>query len=100
MRARLDTVYLNSLTAAHKSGSTQTASAADVATLQDEVESLYAEILPVAQMSVEQQHLEPALLATSSKSSQSLGKTATSLIYVSYPMTHSALRDSKPLGTG
>lgn len=55
-----------------------------MAALQDEVESLYAEILPVAQMAVEQQHLEPALLAVSSKNGQSQQKTMSSLTYVSH----------------
>lgn len=54
----------------------------EVEALQAEVESLYSEILPVAQMSVEQQHLEPALQSISSRSGQSLRKTASSLKYI------------------
>lgn len=50
--------------------------------LQAELESLYAEILPVAQMSVEQQHLEPALQSIAARSGQSLRKTASSLTYM------------------
>lgn len=84
VRTRLDTTYLNALLAAHQSGASQPASEAEIATLQDEVESLYAEILPVAQMAVEQEHLEPALLAISSKNDQSQQKTTASLTYVSH----------------
>ncbi|KAJ2980013.1 hypothetical protein NQ176_g2900 [Zarea fungicola] len=60
----------------------------EVEALQAEVESLYSEILPVAQMSVEQQHLEPALQSISARSGQSLRKTALSLHYIDQCLDH------------
>jgi hypothetical protein len=82
VRTKLDTVYLESLITAERSGIAEPATADEVKELQDEVESLYSEILSVAQMSVDQQHLEPALKAVVAKSGQSMGKTTTSLEYV------------------
>lgn len=80
IRTRLDTTYLSALlTAQH---SRDGADEDEVDALQAEVESLYSEILPVAQMSVEQQHLEPALQSVSSRSGQRLRKTASSLTYI------------------
>lgn len=67
---------------AYRSGNYDAASEDEIVDLQEEVESLYAEIVPVAQMSVEKQHLEPALQSVSSQSGQSLQKTAASLKYV------------------
>lgn len=54
----------------------------DVRALQEEVESLYAEILPVAQMSAEQQYLEPALKSLSAKNAQSVNRMASAVVYV------------------
>lgn len=81
IRIRLDTTYLNALLEAQRRRP-EAVDENDVAALQEEVESLYAEILPVAQMSVEQQHLEPALKSSSSQSGKSLVKTTTALAYV------------------
>ena len=82
LRTRLDRVYLEALTDAERRGDAAPAKNEEVDALQEEVESLYSEILPVAQMSVEQQHLEPALKCISSRSGQSLGKSASAVTYV------------------
>jgi hypothetical protein len=54
----------------------------DITAVQEELESLYAEILPVAQMSVEQQYLEPALKSLSARNGQSLGRSSAAVDYV------------------
>lgn len=51
--------------------------------MEEEVESLYSEILPVAQMSVEQQYLEPALQSNSTRDGRNLNRSAMALRYVS-----------------
>ncbi|KXH42897.1 hypothetical protein CSIM01_06005 [Colletotrichum simmondsii] len=81
VRAKLDRLYLEAFSSAHQNGVTSHPSD-DVKTSQEELESLYAEILPVAQMSVEQQHLEPALKSLSSKNGQSLRRSAAAVIYI------------------
>jgi gamma-glutamyl:cysteine ligase YbdK (ATP-grasp superfamily) len=59
VRTKLDRVYLEELGNGLVSNSVQN-DAQEAIDLQEELESLYAEILPVAQMSTEQQFLEPA----------------------------------------
>ncbi|KAL2880243.1 hypothetical protein SGCOL_004292 [Colletotrichum sp. CLE4] len=81
VRAKLDRLYLEALSSAHQNGVTSHPSD-DVKTSQEELESLYAEILSVAQMSVEQQHLEPALKSLSNKNGQSLRRSAAAVIYI------------------
>lgn len=68
---------------AERSASTNSATEGEVKALEEEVESLYSEILPVAQMSVEQQHLEPALRSISSRGGKNLGRSAVAIEYVS-----------------
>lgn len=51
--------------------------------LQDELESLYSEILPVAQMSAEQQFLQPALKTISAKNGQGQERAVKAVKYVS-----------------
>ncbi|KAL6866521.1 hypothetical protein ACO1O0_002632 [Amphichorda felina] len=82
LRTKLDRVYLESLTEAERSGMSKPASSDEVNALQEEVESLYSEILPVAQMSVEQQHLGPALESVSSRNGQSLGRSVAAVTYI------------------
>ncbi|GJN69150.1 hypothetical protein PLICBS_003197 [Purpureocillium lilacinum] len=82
VRTKLDAVYLDTLANAERSGKTKPASSEEVKDLQEEVESLYSEILPVAQMSVEQQHLEPALASITAQSGQSLRRTAAAVAYM------------------
>lgn len=86
LRTKLDKVYLESLIQTERSGQLLHASDDDVQALQEEVESLYSEILPVAQMSVEQQYLESALKSISSRSGQSLGRSAAAVAYVCRPV--------------
>ncbi|KAG5927799.1 hypothetical protein E4U42_001768 [Claviceps africana] len=88
VRARLDTIYLETLIAAERSSHLNPATSEEVTELQEELESLYSEILSVAQMSTEQQHLEPALRTIAAKSRQSLGKTVLSLNYVNECLTY------------
>ncbi len=89
LRARLDRLFLESLTESERSGLARSATGDEVKAMEEEVESLYSEILPVAQMTVEQQHLEPALKSISSRGGQSLGKSAAAIDYVSkIPSSH------------
>lgn len=83
IRTKLDRSFLESLRSFSKSGAEDRAPGEDIAALQDELESLYSEILPVAQMSVEQQWLEPSLRSLSAKTGQGLGHAAGSIQYVS-----------------
>ncbi|KAK0737235.1 hypothetical protein B0T21DRAFT_438557 [Apiosordaria backusii] len=73
VRTRLDRIYLETLE--RNSGSNSRVSPGEVSSLQEEVESLYSEILPVAQMSVEQQFLEPALKKVEAKNGQEQAKS-------------------------
>lgn len=83
IRTKLDRTYLESLESLSKSGSDSQTSMEEIRALQDELESLYSEILPVAQMSVEQQWLEPSLRSLTAKTGQGLGHAAVSIQYVS-----------------
>ena len=82
IRTKLDTAYLDSLTTAERSGRAKPATNDEVNALQEEVESLYSEILPVAQMSIDQQHLEPAIKSVTARSGRNLSRTADALAYV------------------
>jgi hypothetical protein len=82
-RTRLDRIYLESLEAASSANGHRAVQGEDISTVQDELESLYSEILPVAQMSVEQQYLTPALKSLSSRNGKSFDKTARAIDYVS-----------------
>ncbi|KAG8165552.1 hypothetical protein KVR01_004104 [Diaporthe batatas] len=85
-RTQLDRSYLESLQSSSASGSgsgSETrASKEEISALQEELESLYSEILPVAQMSVEQQWLEPSLRSLSTNTSQGLSHAAVSIHYI------------------
>lgn len=85
IRARLDRVYLDTLLSSPQSGIRDGAAREEAESLQEEVESLYLEILPVAQMSAEQQFLEPALKLLSSSNGQSLGRSVVAIDYVRPP---------------
>ncbi|KAL1893038.1 hypothetical protein Sste5346_006719 [Sporothrix stenoceras] len=84
IRTKLDRLYLEALETAETTRATAptTATPEDVAGLQSELESLFAEILPVAQMSVEQQYLAPALKALSGKNAKNLTRSLLALDYV------------------
>ncbi|KAM0414679.1 hypothetical protein ACHAPT_013482 [Fusarium lateritium] len=88
LRTRLDRIYLEATLAAERSGDVKSATGDDVKALEEELESLYSEILPVAQMSAEQQHLEPALKSTDSHSGQSLHRSAVAVSYVDECLEH------------
>ena len=83
IRTKLDRSYLENLESFSKSEPDNQAPKEELAALQEEVDSLYSEILPVAQMSVEQQWLEPSLRSLSAKSGQGLSHAAGAIQYVS-----------------
>jgi hypothetical protein len=79
IRTRLDRLYLQALqTTSGEEGIEEDASAA-----QEELESLYAEILPVAQMSVEQQFLGPALKSLAAHNGKGFARSIHAADYVS-----------------
>ncbi|RGP68566.1 hypothetical protein FLONG3_8125 [Fusarium longipes] len=88
LRTRLDRIYLEAVLAAERSGDVKSATQDDVKALEEELESLYSEILPVAQMSAEQQYLEPALKSTDAQSGQSLRRSAVAVTYVNECLDH------------
>jgi hypothetical protein len=83
VRTRLDRIYLEAM--AGKEDAPKGAKATDnaeVVALLDELESLYTEILPVAQMSAEQQYLEPALRLIASHTIQGGDRSSKAIAYV------------------
>lgn len=85
IRTKLDRIYLETLEFFPKSGLSNDAAKEDITAQQEELEELYLEILPVSQMSVEQQWLEPSLRSLSSKNANSMNRSAEALAYVSIP---------------
>jgi hypothetical protein len=83
IRTKLDRIYLESLEISAQTRATTRVAPDEVSALQEELESLYAEILPVAQMTTEQQFLEPALKSLAAKSGQGLARSAQATSYVS-----------------
>lgn len=81
-RTRLDRIYLESLNNPANSSESVEEKNQEVTDLQEELESLYAEILPVAQMSAEQQYLEPALRGIASRNGQGQERSAKAMKYV------------------
>lgn len=96
IRTKLDRVYLESLESFSKSGANQKAAKEEITAQQEELEELYSEVLPVAQMSVEQQWLEPSLRSLSAKNGGSVSRSVDALKYVSavilWPRTTQTLR--------
>lgn len=81
IRTKLDRVYLEGLGGSeHSTG--QHTNTEEINDLQEELESLYSEILPLAQMSAEQQFLEPALKAIAASEGQGQERTAKAVKYV------------------
>lgn len=82
LRTRLDRIYLETLEHSAQSSAATRVSSDEVSAMQEELESLYAEILPVAQMTAEQQFLEPALksLAAVNGRGQAMSGQATSYV--------------------
>lgn len=79
IRTRLDRIYLNALNNAANCPDTDGQESVD---LQEELESLYSEILPVAQMSAEQQFLEPALREIATRDGQGQERSVKAVKYV------------------
>ncbi|KAH8898359.1 hypothetical protein GQ53DRAFT_711627 [Thozetella sp. PMI_491] len=82
IRTKLDRQYFESLESAKRMSPRLRAEPDDASVIQEELESLYAEILPVAQMSVEQQYLEPALESVSTKNSRTVGRSRIAVSYI------------------
>lgn len=82
VRTRLDRIYLEA-----SGGNTfpkrENSSNPEIIALQEELESLYSEIIPVAQMSTEQQYLEPALKVIVSQDEHGKDRAAKAMDYVS-----------------
>lgn len=83
IRTKLDRMFLESLELSTQSRAATRVSAGEVSALQEELESLYTEILPVAQMTTEQQFLEPALKGLAAKNGHGLARSAQATSYVS-----------------
>ncbi|KAK4223638.1 hypothetical protein QBC38DRAFT_44142 [Podospora fimiseda] len=82
LRTKLDRVYLECLEEAKNSRGNSRVAPGEVTAMQEELESLYSEILPVAQMSVEQQFLEPALKKVEARNGQSQLKSKQATEYI------------------
>jgi hypothetical protein len=82
IRTKLDRIYLEALSNAPKDNE---ADAQEIVELQEELESLYSEILPVAQMSTEQQFLEPALQSLKATNGQGQERAVKAVQYVRIP---------------
>ncbi|VUC21980.1 unnamed protein product [Clonostachys rosea] len=87
LRTKLDRVYLEALTNAERSGEARATTVEEVRALEEELESLYSEIFPVAQMSVEQQYLDPASKSIGGRSGQSLQRSVAAFTYVRISLT-------------
>jgi hypothetical protein len=83
VRTRLDRVYLEAGGKSSQDDQTSRRNDLEVDALQGELESLYSEILPVAQMSAEQQFLQPAIRAISAQDSQGKDRSMKAIEYVS-----------------
>ncbi|TVY80700.1 hypothetical protein LSUE1_G001664 [Lachnellula suecica] len=79
IRTKLDRIYLDALQDSPSSNEPQNQETTD---LQEELESLYSEILPVAQMSAEQQFLQPALKAIAATDGQGQERSAKAVEYI------------------
>lgn len=79
IRTRLDRIYLEALSHAPAD---HTADEQEINDLQEELESLYSEILPVAQMSAEQQYLEPALQTLKANNGQGQERSVKAVQYI------------------
>ncbi|KAI9049955.1 hypothetical protein LZ554_006102 [Drepanopeziza brunnea f. sp. 'monogermtubi'] len=80
IRTRLDRVYMEGLRGSDPSNGHHEEQV--VNELQEELESLYSEVLPVAQMSAEQQFLEPALKAVAAIDGKGQERTVKAIKYI------------------
>ena len=90
-RCKLDRTYLEALSTAVVSvpKHSDDTDPAEVMVLREEVDSLYAEIFPVVQMSVENQFLQPAARSTTSRNARALENSSIAVDYVRLtPTTH------------
>lgn len=83
VRTKLDRIYLEALNGS-VGAEAQGTNSQEVAELQEELESLYSELLPVAQMSAEQQYLEPALREIAAKGDSGQDRAYQALKYVGF----------------
>jgi len=81
----LDRIYLDAL---QNSLGGEEPDSQETTDLQEELESLYSEILPVAQMSAEQQFLQPAIRAIAATDGQGQERAAKAVKYVCYSFQH------------
>ncbi|ESZ97172.1 hypothetical protein SBOR_2428 [Sclerotinia borealis F-4128] len=81
VRTKLDRIYLEALEVP-AGADAQDTNQQEVAELQEELESLYSEVLPVAQMSAEQQYLEPALREIAAKGDSGQERACQALKYM------------------
>lgn len=81
IRTKLDRTYLESLGDSNGTVNGYEKSQAEI-DMQEELESLYSEILPVAQMSAEQQFLEPALREIAARDGQGQERSIKAVKYV------------------
>jgi hypothetical protein len=84
---RLDRAYIEALGGNQVEKNSTHQNEHDVLELQAELDSLYSEILPVAQMSAEQRYLDCAVRAIASQDKQGLEKSKTIIEYVR-PISH------------
>ncbi|PQE10819.1 vacuolar H+ Ca2+ exchanger protein [Rutstroemia sp. NJR-2017a BBW] len=81
MRTKLDRIYLEAL--GNPAGpDSNNVNEQEMKDLQEELESLYSEVLPVAQMSAEQQYLEPALREIALRSNQGQERSYQAMKYI------------------
>ncbi|CAG8983956.1 hypothetical protein HYALB_00008816 [Hymenoscyphus albidus] len=83
IRTKLDRIYLEAL----PSSASNDPDNQESKDLQEELESLYSEILPVAQMSAEQQFLQPALRTISAKNGQGQERAVKAVKYIHQCLT-------------
>ncbi|KAL8383324.1 hypothetical protein RB595_006866 [Gaeumannomyces hyphopodioides] len=79
IRTKLDRIYLEAVESAL--AETLAASADDVKAMDAELEELYTEILPVAQMSAEQQFLEPMVQSLRERDASNLARSSEAMNY-------------------
>lgn len=83
IRRKLDNTYLANIMPQDNLSEKVGAEDAKVAALKEELESLYSEILPVAQINIEQQFLEPAAKAREASETRSRVEAEVAIEYVS-----------------
>ncbi|OBT68336.1 hypothetical protein VE03_02301 [Pseudogymnoascus sp. 23342-1-I1] len=87
VRLRLDRAYIEALGVHQVERKTTPKNEQEVMELQAELDSLYSEILPVAQMSAEQRYLDCAVRAIASQDKQGLEKSKRIIEYISESTT-------------